>query len=264
MNSLVKFWRECDLTTPPYIHPKDKSVIEKGTRTTALPDHRAFVEHLTFGNRNDSSLHVSLLPVPYQGNLGEADIFIVLLNPGLGLSDYQTQEDEAHSNQLRKIIAQDFREVDYPFLSLNPEYAWSGGFQWWEKKLRKIIRQIAITHCGNRYDNALKLLSRRLAAIEMFPYHSRTFKAGSVLEQLPSVSAAREFIHGLLPRAHANELSIIVTRSIRTVGIEDHALVNFDPKLVRSAPLGPETKGGLAIIEALKRRPPPFRPIDRR
>jgi hypothetical protein len=104
----------------------------------------------------------------------------------------------------------------------------------------------------------LRLMSQRLAAIEMFPYHSRTFKAESVLDQLPSVSASREFIHGLLPRARANELSIIVTRSIRTVGIEDHALVNFDPKLVRGASLGPETKGGLAIIEALKRRPPPI------
>ena len=81
MNDLVEFWRKCDLDRPPYIHIDDKPYIEAAVNAakTMLPSHRAFVEHPSFGDENDSSLHLSLLPVPYQGNLSQADIFIVML-----------------------------------------------------------------------------------------------------------------------------------------------------------------------------------------
>jgi len=39
------------------------------------------------------------------------------------------------------------------------------------------------------------------------------------------------------------------------IGEEHHQLVNFDLNLTRSAPLGPETPGGNAIIEAFRVRP---------
>ena len=179
-----------------------------------------------------------------------------MLNPGLGLSDYQTEEDQQHANQIRRIIRQDFAGVDYPFLSLNPDYAWTGGFQWWEKKLRGVIRQVAREYCGGSYSAALHLLSQRLAAIEIFPYHSRTFKAVSLREDLPSVHAARRFVQSLVPRARQEEVAIIVSRGIKAVGIDDHELANHDPKLVRGASLGVDTLGGKAIINALKTRPP--------
>lgn len=57
-----------------------------------LRSHREFIRHPAFGD--DSSLHLGLLPVPYQGNLSKADVFVIMLNPGLGLSDCQTEEDE--------------------------------------------------------------------------------------------------------------------------------------------------------------------------
>ena len=123
MNDLVEFWRKCDLDRPPYIHIEDKPYIDAAVNVgkTMLPSHRAFVDHSSFGDENDSSLHLSLLPVPYQGNLSQADILIVMLNPGLGLSDYQTEEDQPHADQIRKIIRQDLADVKYPFLSLNPD-----------------------------------------------------------------------------------------------------------------------------------------------
>ena len=81
----------------PYIYPADKKHIDaaKNLRKPVLLSHRAFVlEDSSFGDENDGSLHLGILPVPYQGNLAQADIFIVMLNPGLGLSDYQTEEDQ--------------------------------------------------------------------------------------------------------------------------------------------------------------------------
>ena len=257
MIELVDYWRQLDLDHPPYIHPQDKPFIDKQKKITQtiLPNHAAYVEHPTFSDEQDSSLHLSLFPVPYQGNLSKADIFVVMLNPGLGTNDYQADEHKAHAHQIKQIIRQDFSDVPYPFLSLNPEYAWSGGFQWWERKLRKVIKEIAKQYCDGSYATALHCLSQRLAAIEIFPYHSRVFKAGALRAKLPSVKQAKDFVQTLLPRAQAEEVTIIVSRGIKAVGIDDHDLANHDPKLVRGASLSPATKGGKAILEAFKVRP---------
>ena len=256
MIELVEFWKQLDLYSPPYIHPEDKPFIEGQSRIkqTIISSHKAYISHQTFSDEGDSSLHLSLLPVPYQGNLSRADIFLVMLNPGLGTSDYQTEEYNEHADQLRRIIRQDLLNVPYPFLSLNPDYTWSGGFQWWETKLRKILREIAKLYCGGDYAVALQTLSQRLAVIELFPYHSRVFKAGALRSKLPSVKHAKDFVQSLLPRARTGEITIIVSRGMKAVGIDDHELANHDPKLVRGASLSPKTKGGKAILRAFECR----------
>lgn len=253
LNDLVRFWDRCDLDTAPYVHPDDKPFIDAATRVKAtnLPNHQAFMNHATFGAETDHSLHLSLLPVPYQGNLATANIFIVVLNPGLGLSDYQTQHDSQHADQIRKIIRQDFTGVPYPFLSLNPEYAWTGGFHWWQRKLHKVIRLLADDRFTGRYQDALDHLASRIAAIEVFPYHSKSFDAHQLLKKLPSAAAARTFLGTLMPRVARDEITVVATRAIKATGIADHAAANYDPKLVRSAPLSPGTPGGDAILRRL-------------
>lgn len=258
MIKLVEFWKSCDLSKPPFVHDADRPYIEaaKNVGKVILRSHRAFVEHPTFGDRNDSSLHLGLLPIPFQGNLSKADVFIVLLNPGLGLSAYQTEEDKEHAEQVRLIIKQELANVPFPFLSLNPDYAWTGGFQWWERKLRNVIELVAAGQCKGNYAEALRLLSQRLAAIELFPYRSRTFNAASLRSRLPSVREARDFVQRLLPRAKNGEVTIIVSRGIKSIGIDDHELVNYDAKHARGASLSLATPGGRAIVNALKLRPP--------
>ncbi|WP_152033488.1 hypothetical protein [Bradyrhizobium sp. DOA9] len=246
------------MKSPPYVHTEDLPFIDAANtaRKIILQSHRSFVNHSSFGDFGDRALHLGLLPVPYQGNLSRADIFIVVLNPGLGLSDYQTGEDAGHVQQLRSIIHQQFGKVRYPFLSLNPEYAWTGGFQWWEQKLRRVIQKLAAEYCEGNYAAALFLLSQRLAAIEVFPYRSRTFGAGHLRSMLPSVRVAKEFVQSLVPRARREEVTIVVSRGIKAIGLEDHKLANYDARLARGASLGPETLGGNAILDAFRARPP--------
>src|SRR5689334_11555911 len=88
--SLVTYWKECDLSKPPYIHPADEEKVGKEREfSDRRPlDHAKFIKSDRFGLKNDTTFHLSLLPVPYQGNLAEADIFLIFLNPGLGLNDY--------------------------------------------------------------------------------------------------------------------------------------------------------------------------------
>ena len=139
MNRLVEFWNECDLHAAPYIHPRD--MIEVGNEPEfadkRIFDHRQFISSDRFAQKDDKSFHLSLLPVPYQGNLETADIFILLLNPGLGLHDYYTNDDTMHSECLRHIIRQKLNGVKSPFLSLDPQFSWSGWVSVLGKKASK-------------------------------------------------------------------------------------------------------------------------------
>ncbi|ODR88489.1 hypothetical protein A8M32_26190 [Sinorhizobium alkalisoli] len=76
-------------------------------------------------------------------------------------------------------------------LFLDPKWAWTSGFVWWENKLRDVARVIASERFNGHYGRALadlsfiewyaeegkRLLSRRVAAIELVLYHS--FRFGS-------------------------------------------------------------------------------------
>jgi hypothetical protein len=254
MNSLVQFWRGCDLTAGPYFHPEDLRVLK--AKFPKLIDlkirtHRDFVNDPAFGTFDDVKFHLSLLPGPYQGNLGTADIVVLMLNPGLGLADYYTDDNVEHSAQVKKLIRQDLDGMEYPFISLNPEYSWTGGFRWWEKKLRKVLLRIAEAKFKGRYVGALKHLSQRMACIEMVPYHSRTFGAGKIIKDLPSAQAAKSYVHEtLLPKALQGEIKLIVTRKISYWGLPKHRrhVIQYEGGLTRGAPMGPETPGGKAVL----------------
>lgn len=49
-------------------------------------DNTAYIEGSRF--RKDDGFHFSLLPTPYVGNLNEADVFVLKLNPGFHDADF--------------------------------------------------------------------------------------------------------------------------------------------------------------------------------
>src|SRR6185295_11273508 len=102
---------------------------------------------------------------------------------------------------LRMNLSQSFEGVEFPFLWLDPEFCWHGGFVWWEKKLREVITLIAAERFKGRYLDALRNLSTRLAHIELVPYHSPSFRGHALINDLPSVNAARRFVQDALVSA---------------------------------------------------------------
>lgn len=108
-----------------------------------------------------------------------------------------------------------------------------------------------------RYLDGLQLVSRRLAAIEAFPYHSQV--GPGRLETLPSSQAARAFAHEvLLPRAHAGNATVIATRAagVWALSPEDdngETVIVYQGGETRSAYLTPRSRGGAAILRALSR-----------
>jgi hypothetical protein len=222
---LIEFWRQCDLAGPIFPHPKDRGVLlESANRrhVQAEPtDFKGFLQSEHFGNSEDIRLHLSLLPIPYCGNLDTADIVVLLLNPGLTVIDFYAETRvPAFRDRLKRSLAQDFEGTEFPFLWLDPEFCWHGGFRWWEQKLRAVIATIAEERFRGRYLDALRDLSRRLALIELVPYHSQSFGSARIFDQLPSVEAVRTYARGpLAGAASRDEKTVIVARQEGAWGI---------------------------------------------
>lgn len=253
---LVNFWRRCELTAPPLAHPDDLPVLRRGNgkHIDAEPkDFTAFVVSSRFGDFNDHRLHLSLLPIPYGGNLGRADIVILLLNPGFSYVDYYAETRVPNfRRRLELNLRQSFDGIEFPFLWLDPDFCWHSGFAWWEKKLRDVITVIAAEKFKGRYLHALRDLSARLAHVELVPYHSPSFRSHALIDDLPSVKAASQFVRdSLVPAANDGTKTIIVTRQEAAWGLPKATknLVIYRGGQTRGASLGPGTPGGRAILQ---------------
>jgi hypothetical protein len=208
-----------------------------------------------FGSGGDSRLHYGLLPVPFIGDLATADIFVLLLNPGLSAGDYFGEYEVPAFRQALLDNLQQAGTSEYPFFYLNPAFGWHSGFQWWNTKLAGVIDRAA-ARWGLSYAAARHRVANRLAAIELVPYHSARFSPSSARPtRLKSAELAREYVHQqLVPRARAGQLTIIVTRHAKSWGLPaaDH-IVTYTGQLARGALLTPDSQGGAAILDRLLR-----------
>ncbi|MGE4048544.1 MAG: hypothetical protein AB7F35_27055 [Acetobacteraceae bacterium] len=153
-------------------------------------------------------------------------------------------------DHLKRTLAQDFSGVEFPFIWLNPEYCWHGGFYWWEAKLREVITIIAKQKFQGRYLDALRDVSTRLANIELIPYHSSSFSAHQLIRDLPSVHAARHFAQAALV-ANQGMKKIIVTRQVKSWDLPPNNadLIVYEGGHTRGASLGSRSRGGQAILK---------------
>jgi hypothetical protein len=254
-NELIKFWQGCKLDAPPFVHPEDLSILRRkyGRLIDAESvNFDAFIAGPRFGDFNDHRLHLSLLPVPYEGDLNRAEIVILLLNPGFSYGDYWAETNRPEFRQrLKDNLRQSFDGVEFPFLELDPQFCWHGGFVWWEKKLRNVITQIAAKKYEGRYLDALRDLSGKLACVELVAYHSPSFRAHAVIDQLPSVKIVRKFVRESLgPAANEDKRTVIVTRQAKAWGLPLGAknVVTYKGGETRGASLSPKSPGGKAIL----------------
>jgi hypothetical protein len=253
-SALIDFWRRCKLVAPPFAHPDDLPFLRssKGRHIDEEPrDFAGFVSGPRFGDFQDTRFHLSLLPSPYAGDLDAAEIVVLLLNPGFSFTDYyaETRVPECR-RRLQRTLAQDLKGVEFPFMWLDPEYCWHSGFVWWERKLREIISRIAREKFHNRYLDALRDVSRRLAHLELVPYHSPSFRAHSLIDHLPSAKAARCFVREILAKSGNGHKTFILTRARARWGLPEGSenLVIYEGGLTRGASLGSNSPGGRAIL----------------
>src|ERR1700710_1315063 len=94
-HQLVDEWRQTLLEQPPYIFPGDYKALEEmlyDPRIVSLHhSFDSFINSEDFGTTT-TQLHLGQLPMPYVGDLSRSHIFILMLNPGFGASEYYVEE----------------------------------------------------------------------------------------------------------------------------------------------------------------------------
>lgn len=251
-HNLIEGWRNCNLESLPYLFPDDEKHFLGFSDSKTYHSFDEYVASSEFGIP-DINLHLGLLPLPFAGNLEKASIFILMLNPGLSAGDYFAEQRvvefrNAHIRSLRQENADD----EFPFIFLNPAFAWHPGFGYWQKKFHNIIDEIRI-QSNVTYQQAMSILSKRLACLELMPYHSKSFGTGSLLNKLPSVKVMRNYVQEVvIPKAKTDKVIIIATRQVKMWQLPEHKnIVMYEGGETRSAHLTISSRGGEAIAKNL-------------
>ena len=208
---LIRNWRNCSFDSKPYLLPGDQSLLQHKESICVSSSFDEFIDS-NFGSYSNTSLHIGLMPIPYVGNLEKANIYVLMSNPGLSYGDYYAEDtSQIYKNALIRNIRQEFEDTDFPFLFLNPRFAWHPGFGYWHSKFKSFLKVIR-SEFEITYQEALRYLAERIACLEFTPYHSEKFSAKSI-EGLLSVECVTDFVHSVLvPKAERGEATIIVAR----------------------------------------------------
>lgn len=252
MHSLINAWAGMPKASP-YMLPSDADALQSFTKSTVY--HDSFTSYCSdplFG-LDDARLHLGLVPVPYLGNLAEADIFLLMLNPGLSPGDYFAED---HFPEYRDLLFQQLSQMAHPgFLFLDPKFAWHPGGQYWLARFRDLA--ISLIGPAGSFRDALRLLSEHVACLELVPYHSPRFGLSDrLIEKLASVQLIQRFVQeDLSPRAIAGEILIIVTRQVARWSLtpSQHVIL-YGNAHARGGHISSGSSGGAAIRRFLERK----------
>lgn len=175
-----------------------------------------------------------------------------MLNPGLNPSDY-IQGNNPKFNEIHINNLQQEGNEEYPFYLLNPTICSHPGYNYWIKKLKDIIKKVKNTEDISWLETQ-KLLSKRIALLELIPYHSKNFGIkDKVVNQMASVRDIKYFVkEKIVPKARNNKCLIIVMRSSKRWDIEqEENIIVYSSTEARGGSLGKNTRGYKEIIKNL-------------
>ena len=258
MHRLMQQWGKWSPDKPPFILRADEEVLASA-RSLAFTaplytNWEDVYSQPELGAPGDRKIQLGLIPHPFCGDIQNAEIYILMLNPGYGPQDYFAElEVPAYREAAINNVRQELNDEDYPFYMLNPKFSWSSGFVWWHKKFSLVIESVS-RNTGMSYADARKHLSRKIASIELVPYHSTSFHdPAGWTKKLESAKLARDFVNEyVLPKVEKDEAILIVTRQVREWNLPEHKNITvYSAGEARSAHLSPSSRGGAAIIERL-------------
>ncbi len=244
MEEIIKYWSEFDQNKLDHvhIHDEDRKIDFKNKQIKDVINYHDFIHHEKFGNVKNE-LHFNLLPEPYVGDIKNATIYILLLNPGFSIADYYVESKDDLRQSILNSIKQEFKDEEYPLIWLNPKYLWTPGGQWTERKLKDLICHVKETNENYSYSDALKHVSKKVAIIQLVPYHSKSFGLGKRMMKMESVNRIKKFVkNDIIKKAEKDKACIIQTRSISEWNLNLHKdntknIIIYDRGQRRSASL---------------------------
>jgi hypothetical protein len=238
----------------------DAGLIEPN-RLVYWPDWQTAHTSQDFCGPKDNRLHLGLIPQPFFGDLRNASVYILMINPSLGPHDYFGESKvPEYRKALEANLRQDFKGFGTNFMFLDPRFAWHGGFQFWDKKLFKIIEAVADAMNEKRKQKnnisiaeARKWVGDRVASLELIPYHSAIAPTARWVKELRSVKLAQEFAKNTIcPSVESGDVVAVVLRGVKRWDLQNpKGIVKYEGGLARSASLQPHSEGGKAILNKL-------------
>lgn len=240
LEKLIEHWRQLDTKQGPFIHRKD---------TRHVPQ---------------TGFAVGQLPYPYVGDLVNADVWVLMLNSGVGDNDHIHEAKPILKKRLIANLRQAFKNIDYPFHSLDPKFDWTGTSRYYYRdfSFRTLIACYAKAS-GLSESDAQHRVAQRCAILELVPYRSKNgnlVALGKIAKTLPSAELAKDVVHEALSNS---DRLIVVPRSARYWGFKYDCIIpgrlvtyKFNQRRsgsVKPTCMGGRCAGGDAIIERLLR-----------
>jgi hypothetical protein len=196
---IIDYWRQLEINNGhELIHPHDAQILGNVNRINFdFANYFGNCDNL-FGN--NLQLHTGLIPVPYSGDIKNARIYLLMINPGFHHNDYYS---ENHCQNYRDALIHSFRQENinnnFPFHYLNPEFCHTSGGDYWFKKFHDIIIQLTNNVDNYNYEDSIRLISRNICTLELFPYHSINFGLNQqIINGCSSINRIRHFVNQLL------------------------------------------------------------------
>ena len=121
--SLLNELRKWDSGDFPYVLDTDANVLESPSWKPQVAKYRGWREATgdpDFCKSEDKRLHLGLIPLPFMGDMLNASIYVLMLNPGLGSSDYYEYKVPSFQQSLLANLRQERITGVLPFVYLNP------------------------------------------------------------------------------------------------------------------------------------------------
>lgn len=249
-HEFLSTWRDFQPSGPPFVLPGDWEVLrsDRACTSTIVTHLDEYISAPAFGEATDRALHLGLCPLPFIGNPTKASVFILMLNPGLHLSDFFAEQQPEFRNARWANL-----RGESDFMGLDPRFAWTSGFTYWHGKLASVVRGVA-SRARLEYRNALQHVASSLCVLELVPYHSSSFGLSDrIVSKMASARLARKFVHDVLvPKARDGTALIVVTRQAKGWGLgPDCGAIIYQNSETRAAHLGDTSRGGRRILDFL-------------
>lgn len=214
-NALATYWHQFRKFKDPLIHPKDIILSEKySDRLLTYSSWEDFLNQ-SESYKGHSKLQVSLVPVPYWGNLMKSKVVLLMCNPGfIPMNLWIEKSDQRVTRFLRKSLRNIDKQNSFNFL--DPNLSWHPGFEYWKLRFKQTIQEI-IRKQKCSYSEAFRWLAKRISCLQLVPYASTSNNLpNGLIRKLGSSSQAQAFAREvLLHQAQKDKKLVVVLRKAK-------------------------------------------------
>lgn len=130
-----------------------------------LKEEQNVIHDFNLKVKDEFKIHTNIMPAPFMGDVKNAPIMILVLNPG-----YDELEDKKgfyskYKPYWKNEIQHQFNP-DLPLFCLDDEYRMYSDY--WAKKLNPIIQALG--------ENGKEIVAKNVSKVQLFPYQSKKYK----------------------------------------------------------------------------------------